>query len=177
MNWFTFFPHQAAALRGHQHPTLGDFVIGLTGGALLWRDGCADPLPVDPKGDQVKRGHSTGAMTKDERDWVHHVKHHGCLLCELRGYPREPGGPLAEAHHLLSGGIRRGHMFTVGLCPWHHRGALIVMGWNHKTHRQRLGPALSEGSVPFQAEFGPDDGLLERMKIIVQRRKAANVHD
>jgi hypothetical protein len=119
----------------------------------------------------MKRGHSTKAMTKAEAAHVTAIKHAGCLLCTELGYPREEGGPLAEAHHLLSGGIRRGHMETIGLCPWHHRGALIVQGWDHARHRLRLGPALSEGSVPFQQQWGTDEELQSRMAQLVARRR------
>lgn len=119
----------------------------------------------------MKQGHSTKAMTKEERIWVSAVKECGCLLCVIRGYPREDDGPLAEAHHLLSGGIRMGHLFTIGLCPWHHRGQLIVMGWNHGTHRQRLGPALSEGSVPFNTYWGTDEDLYARQKVAVELKR------
>lgn len=118
----------------------------------------------------MKRGRSTHAMTKDEARWVGAVKRCGCLLCRRKGYLQEEDGPLAEAHHLLSGGIRRGHLFTIGLCAWHHRGQLIVAGWNHQTHRQRLGPALSEGTVPFEREWGTDDDLLDEQRAIVLRR-------
>lgn len=114
--------------------------------------------------------HSTGRMTKEEAAWVSAIKHAGCLLCARRGYRREEGGPLAEAHHLLSGGIRRGHLFTIGLCPWHHRGRLIVEGWDHATHRIKLGPSLAEGSDPFEAEWGSDDELLEAQRRAVYGR-------
>ena len=109
----------------------------------------------------MRRGSSTGTMTKAERAWVDAVKRAGCLCCIQRGFPHDMDGSVVEAHHLLSGGVRRGHLFTVGLCSWHHRGRLIVEGWTNERHRERLGPALSEGSVPFRDEFGSDDALLE----------------
>lgn len=123
----------------------------------------------------MKRGRSTGAMTKTEAAWVDAVKRHGCVCCAARGYrvdPRRGEPPAVEAHHLLSGGIRRGHMHTVGLCLWHHRGRLIVEGWSHAMHRNQLGPALSEGSVPFAAAFGDDDTLMEKQVAILNRGHA-----
>lgn len=111
----------------------------------------------------MKRGRSTKAMTKEEAAWVAAVKHCGCILCARRGFHREENGPLAEAHHLLSGGIRKGHMDTVGLCAWHHRARLIV-DRPHAWHRARLGPSLDEGSDPFHEEWGSDESILEEQR-------------
>lgn len=118
----------------------------------------------------MRRGRSTGNPTRAEAEWLRTVKHAGCVCCAARGYDREPGGPLAEAHHLLSGGIRRGHMHTVGLCAWHHRGRLIVTGWTHATHRRLLGPSLAEGSVPFHEAFGDDDALMAATHALIARQ-------
>jgi len=99
-------------------------------------------------------------MTKAEAARIDAVKRAGCVCCIARGYKPDDDAPAVEAHHLLSGGIRRGHRYTVGLCAWHHRGRLIVQGWDHARHRAELGPSLAEGSVPFAAAFGSDDELL-----------------
>lgn len=124
----------------------------------------------------MRRGRSTRAMSKQERQWVAAVKHIGCILCRRLGYHREEGGPLAEAHHLLSGGIREGHMDTVGLCAWHHRGQPVFGGWNHKSHRRELGPALSEGSMAFSAKWGTDKAILEEQeKLVAAFYRAQNV--
>lgn len=42
----------------------------------------------------------------------------GCVACwiEIRDHVA------CEVHHVLEGGKRMGHRYTVGLCPWHHRG-------------------------------------------------------
>lgn len=118
----------------------------------------------------MRRGRSTGNPTLAEAAWLRMVKEAGCVCCAARGYDREPGGPLAEAHHLLSGGIRRGHMHTVGLCAWHHRCRLIVTGWTHATHRRLLGPSLAEGSVPFHEAFGDDDALMAATHALIARQ-------
>ena len=64
-----------------------------------------------------------------------------------------------EVHHLLSGGKRRGHMFTIPLCAWHHRGVQLG-GLSRTTLEHLLGPSLAHGSKPFHAAFGEDDYLL-----------------
>lgn len=123
----------------------------------------------------MKRGRSTGNPTKSEAAWLQLVKTTGCICCESEGYPHDEDGPMVEAHHLLSGGIRRGHMHTVGLCQWHHRGRPIVEGWSLSDHRQWLGPSLAEGSEPFRRWYGDDDRLMQMQHdLIAQRgRKAA----
>lgn len=118
----------------------------------------------------MRRGRSTCNPTKAEAAWLRSVKEAGCVCCAARGYYRQEGGPVAEAHHLLSGGIRRGHQHTVGLCSWHHRGALIVAGWTHATHRRLLGPSLAEGSVPFHEAFGDDDALMAATHALIARQ-------
>lgn len=122
----------------------------------------------------MRRGRSTGKPTRAESAWIDTVKRLGCLCCIARGYPHDPDGPAVEAHHLLSGGIRRGHEHTVGLCAWHHRGRLIVQGWTHAHHRELLGPSLAEGSVPFHEAFGDDDALMAaQLRLIDQNTRTA----
>ncbi len=100
-------------------------------------------------------------QTVAESAHIDRVKRAGCVCCIAQGYPHNPDGPRVEAHHLLSGGIRIGHGATVGLCQWHHRSRLIVQGWNHAQHREKLGPSLLEGSVTFHDHFGDDNALLQ----------------
>lgn len=45
-------------------------------------------------------------------------------------------------------------------------------GWSHAMHRNQLGPALSEGSVPFAAAFGDDDTLMEKQVALLNRGHA-----
>ena len=72
--------------------------------------------------------------------------------------------PHIEIHHLLSGNKRRGHMFTISLCPWHHRGS--ITGMQLQVHEVLIwmisaGCALAHGSKPFHAQFGTDKELLD----------------
>lgn len=119
----------------------------------------------------MKRGRSTGNPTKAESAWLQLVKTTGCICCESEGFAHDPDGAMVEAHHLLSGGIRRGHMHTVGLCQWHHRGRLIVEGWTHTNHRERLGPSLAEGSGPFHRWYGDDDKLMQMQHALIERTR------
>ena len=85
----------------------------------------------------MKRGPSTGNQTKSEAVWIDTIKRAGCICCDSEGFTPDSDSepPLVEAHHLLSGGIRRGHLFSLGLCAWHHRGraidaAVIARRWS-----------------------------------------------
>jgi hypothetical protein len=66
-----------------------------------------------------------------------------------------------EAHHLLSGGRRRGHLFTVGLCRWHHQAVPPREGMSEASAMAMYGPSVATGSKPFHLMYGSDDKLLE----------------
>jgi len=103
--------------------------------------------------------HSTGKPTTAEQARFDTMKERGeCMACLLFGcqpdYPQH-----VEIHHLLSGGRRRGHRYSIALCTWHHR-AVVPFAFGLQEARDTLGPSLAEGSKPFRARFGTDDELL-----------------
>ena len=103
--------------------------------------------------------HSTGKPTKAEQARFDKMKDMGaCMACKQQNWK---GWQPIEIHHLLSGNKRRGHIFTVSLCSWHHRG-VYQSGHGHdkQTLTKLLGASLANGSKPFHAEFGSDDELL-----------------
>jgi hypothetical protein len=111
----------------------------------------------------VRRGRSTTAPTKAEAARITACKEGPCVACAIWSetvsrFPVYPGG---DYHHLLSGGIRRGHMFGMCLCPWHHRGQ-PDWAMTPAEMRECYGPSLAEGSKPFHAVFGSDDALLAK---------------
>jgi len=75
-----------------------------------------------------------------------------------------------EVHHLLSGNRRRGHLFTIPLCPWHHRAD--HGGWGIKFMEQAVGPSLARTSKKFRAEYGSDDELLGATNLMLAGREA-----
>ena len=81
-----------------------------------------------------------------------------CLLNDQRGGYLPTGMPV-ERHHLLSGGIRIGHLATIGLCQHHHRGQ-CHHGRNSSEMAALYGPSLAKGSRPFHAHYGTDAELL-----------------
>jgi hypothetical protein len=109
--------------------------------------------------------------TKAEEAYYLLVKTHGCMCCLQLGFEHDPDGPMVEANHALSGGVRIGHHAIYGLCQWHHRGRLLDLtlpGWTLAMHREHLGPALSEGSVPFELRWGTDEQLLEQQAKVLE---------
>ena len=99
------------------------------------------------------------ARTQEEQARFDAIKAGNCMACMQRGIDVSGQG-LVEVHHLTSGGIRIGHLATVGLCCWHHR-SVLYWGMTHDEMREHYGPSLAEGSRPFHAEFGSDAELLE----------------
>jgi Recombination enhancement, RecA-dependent nuclease len=99
------------------------------------------------------------APTKAEKERMHEIKTNGeCMACEQELFTRRSCQPI-EVHHLLDGGRRRGHRYTIGLCCWHHRGVPLD-GYSKSETQSLCGPSLAEGSKLFHSFFGSDDVLL-----------------
>lgn len=72
-------------------------------------------VPV-PKGIKAKPGKR--APTPEERAWMNAITAHGCVACRQDGRGFVP----AAVHHILRGGRRLGHLWTIPLCdPGHHQ--------------------------------------------------------
>lgn len=95
--------------------------------------------------------------TKAEKARLARVKQLPCIACLKLGMLIQCGP--TEAHHLLSGGRRRGHAFTVSLGVYHHRG-LPDRGHSITEMEKWYGPSLANGSKPFHEAFGSDEALL-----------------
>lgn len=76
----------------------------------------SEVVQAAPKGPQAKPGKRS--QTEEEKRWIKAVLEFGCVACWLDGSPwRE-----AELHHILRGGVRMGHLYSLPLCsPGHHR--------------------------------------------------------
>lgn len=93
-----------------------------------------------------------GTPTKEEARWMSDIVEHGCICCILDGNPPRP----AAVHHILSGGRRKGHLYTLPLCdPGHHQnGQSLGMVSRHPDKAR------------FEAQYGTELELLE----VVQAR-------
>ena len=93
-------------------------------------------------------------MTKAESRWLNQITQLGCIVCRLFHGTYSP----AEAHHMLSGGRRRGHMFTIPLCILHHRSGRNDDQVVSRDHNQRR----------FEARYGTEQSLLETTRELVK---------
>jgi hypothetical protein len=103
-------------------------------------------------------------ITKAHAERFEAIKSLGCLACRKLGLAMFCG-PI-EAHHLLSGGRRRGHKESIPLGRWHHRG----IPWQTLNTRQMadaFGPSLRLQSKLFHATFGTDDELLAEAERLI----------
>jgi len=94
--------------------------------------------------------------TKAERKRMQDIVESGCCACRSDdGLSLWP----VEVHHLLDGGTRRGHRFTVALCYFHHRG-IPPQGMKAKEATAKFGPSLALDGRAFRLRYGKDDALL-----------------
>lgn len=104
---------------------------------------------------QPKR--STVTPTKAQVRRMQAIYLSGCVVCRFHfGWMSPP-----EIHHLTVGGKhgqkRRGHTYTIGLCPWHHRGVGDQEAFDY---RSLIGPSYALEPRAFREQFGSDDALL-----------------
>jgi hypothetical protein len=95
-------------------------------------------------------------MTKLERRWLDAICQLGCIVCFLFLKLFSP----AEPHHMLSGGRRRGHLFTIPLCPAHHRFGLDDARATSRDQCRRR----------FEERYGTEETLLTKTRELVARR-------
>lgn len=104
--------------------------------------------------------------TKADKRRFRELQEVGCIACWQRGIRRD-----VDVHHLLSGGYRMGHQYTLGLCPYHHRGVLPE-NMDPYTARELLGPSLSEEGKAFHDEFGTDNELYALQARLLEAHRA-----
>jgi hypothetical protein len=62
--------------------------------------------------------HGKKPATVEEKRWMASVAAFGCIVCHLQGRGYVP----CAVHHIVEGGRRVGHLWTIGLCdPGHHQ--------------------------------------------------------
>ena len=91
--------------------------------------------------------------TKADRARFDAFRRIGCVACRKLRITRD-----ADVHHLLSGGKRRGHQYTIPLCPWHHRSQAFV---SRAEAERVMGPSLALSPRKFRERFGSDEELLQ----------------
>lgn len=101
-----------------------------------------------PKGEKARPGKR--APTVEESRWMDAIVAYGCIACRLDGRAPRP----TCVHHILRGGVRMGHLFTLGLCdPGHHQGGESLGLISRHPWKAR-----------FEARYGTELELLERVR-------------
>lgn len=118
----------------------------------------------------VKPMRSTKKPTKQEQSRLDAIHAMPCICCELenewaaqRGDPPVAQQQRTEAHHLVDMGNREasgGHMSTIPLCIYHHRGDPPYNS-SAKEMRRHYGPSLARNKGDFTATYGSQRVLLE----------------
>lgn len=108
-------------------------------------------------------------MTKAEAAWIVACKEGPCMACRVwaKSAPIDFHPVIGcDFHHFKSGNRRRGHMFGIGLCAWHHR-AVPDWGCIAPEMRAHYGPSLMDGSRRFHETYGSDDELLQLQREVI----------
>jgi hypothetical protein len=85
-------------------------------------------------------------------DLLHRI---GCICCRKAG----SGYRAPDVHHILVGGRRAGHQFTLPLCPEHHR---------IPSNGSVVGPSLADGSKLFASSWGAQTQLLTEVNELIR---------
>lgn len=113
---------------------------------------CTVALPV-PKAVKAKPGKRTPTVA--ESAWMDAITAIGCIACLIDGHPGTPGA----VHHLLQGGRRMGHLFTICLCqPGHHMDGAQFGKVSRHPWKAR-----------FEATYGAEIDLLELTQSLVAK--------
>jgi hypothetical protein len=88
---------------------------------------------------------------KEESLWMDRIVQVGCIVCRIFKQVESP----AEIHHLDGKTKPEAHKRTLPLCPCHHR--IPGKGWVSR----------ADGKKAFEAEYLPEDDLLEITQALV----------
>lgn len=98
-------------------------------------------------------------MTIAEQSWMADICELGCIVCHTEKGVYSP----AEVHHMLSGGRRLGHLFTLPLCFLHHRSG----------RNDELVVSRDQNQRRFEARYGKESDLLEKVRQLVLKQRLA----
>lgn len=107
--------------------------------------------PMKAVGARARRtGQGKVVPSAAERAWMGQVAAFGCVVCWRQHGARTP----CAVHHILAGGRRMGHLFTIGLCdPGHHQGGDRVLKISRHPDKAR-----------FEQAYGTELELLDYLR-------------
>jgi hypothetical protein len=105
-------------------------------------------MPSFPKGIKARPGKRT--PTVEEKRWMDVIVNYGCIACHIDGHEPRP----TTVHHILRGGVRMGHLFSLPLCDvgHHQKGEHLGFVCRHPD------------KAAFEAKYGTEWELLARLK-------------
>lgn len=93
-----------------------------------------------------------------EKAWMDFVASFGCVVCWIHHRVKTP----CAVHHIVEGGIRVGHLFTIGLCdPGHHQNSPTKEKISRHPNKKR-----------FEQAYGTE---YELHAYLVEQRKSVQV--
>lgn len=106
---------------------------------------------LGPAPKEVAARPGKGAPTSDERAWMDAIVAYGCVACRLDGHASRQ----TAVHHILRGGQRIGHLYTLPLCdPGHHQGGDSIGLVSRHPWKAR-----------FEERYGSELQLLEALRM------------
>lgn len=149
-------PMRRTAMKASQKPLARTSTLKTTSPMSRGTKRLAAPTkPMAAVGQRAKRtGQGKVAPNAAERAWMDRIASFGCIVCWLQHGVRMP----PAVHHILSGGRRMGHLYTIPLCdPGHHQGG------------DKVGNMISRHpwKARFEDAYGTELELLERMRAIL----------
>jgi Recombination enhancement, RecA-dependent nuclease len=102
---------------------------------------------------------SLNSPTRYEQERIDAMRNLGCVACAVLGVPNLNH---LELHHILDGGVRMGHYFSVFLCRGHHQGDWSQGQLEWIPARKRV--AISDGRKRFVKIYGTERSLWEKVQ-------------
>lgn len=103
----------------------------------------------------VTRKTRRDSKTAEDEKRVEIIKEIGCICCLMEGL----GKRYCEWDHLTISGFTQGHNFSIGICPWHHRG-ICEEDMTSSMMLAKYGPSKAKGSKTFHQKYGYQEFLL-----------------
>lgn len=108
---------------------------------------------------RIRSGRSTSKPTIEEQAWMDWVADFGCVVCWLFHKAKTP----CAVHHIVEGGRRLGHLWTIGLCdPGHHQGGDQAIKISRHPNKKRFETA-------YGTEYELHAYLVDKRKILETR--------
>lgn len=102
---------------------------------------------------------SLNSPTKYEQTRIDAMRKQGCVACAVLGVPNLNE---LELNHMLDGGHRMGHWFTIFLCRGHHQGAWSEGQLEWIEAKKRV--AISDSRRLFATVYGTERSLWEKVQ-------------